>query len=224
MLPAPSELTELFDFPVCLVLRKPADCLAQLSPQEQALTSSMGSSRLAGFSAGRLAAKEALLQLGYVDTPVLIGEQRRPIWPVSVRGSISHCKDQCLVVVAESKHCGNLGIDVEQLKPLQAGVRKMIMTPAEREHLAALPAALQGNLPLECVFFSLKESIFKCLNPLTQKWIEFQQANITLLDRPGSVCIELDPSVHTGQTAKGKLVGRYLCTESHVFSAVSLVN
>ena len=223
-LPAPEEFRALFDYPVSLSLQAPADCLAQLHLDEQALTSSMGASRLAGFSAGRLAAKQALGDLGFSNFPVLIGEKRRPIWPASVRGSISHCKDQCLAVVTQSPHCRNLGIDVEQLKSLEDGVKGMIMTPSERQHLATLPATLPVHLPLECVFFSLKESIFKCLNPMTLKWIDFHQANITLLDEAGTATIALDPSVHTEETATGTLVARYLCTDSHVFSAVSLVN
>lgn len=216
--PTSEALQSLFPAAVCFALRTPGDYMSELSEQEKAQSHSMGSKRLHGYSAGRAAAKEALSKLGVHDAPVLIGEKRKPVWPEGVCGSISHCKNQCIAVVATSNDVLGIGVDVEQLKPLNDGVQKLIMTTSELEHIQALDDSVEWG----CVLFSIKESLYKCLNPITGNWINFHQAEISLQPDLGECQISLDPTVHNEKTRGATMTGRFLCTPSHVYSAVTL--
>jgi len=222
--PTTEQLQALFARPVCIAQQNPGEHLDLLSAAERALTTSMGSRRIHGFSAGRVAAREALRKLGIEGKSVLIGDKRRPIWPAAVSGSISHCKDRCLAAVAWRKDIAGLGVDVEQLKVLSEGVQNMILTAAEKEQLSTLNADGVDPDTWPCVIFSIKESLYKCLNPLTKKWIDFHQANIKLSPKIGSFDISLAPQAHDDRTRMGCLTGRFLCTEGHVYSAVCLTD
>ena len=47
--------------------------------------------RLSDFATGRYCAMKALEQFGIQDAIIPIGEDRAPIWPEGIVGSISHC-------------------------------------------------------------------------------------------------------------------------------------
>lgn len=216
------KVQQLFAAPVSVALQPPGDYLSALSAPEQALSRKMGSRRVRGFSAGRVAARSALAQLGIEGESVLMAQNRSPIWPQGVCGSISHCQDKCLAVVARSSEIAGLGVDVEQLKALSQGVQKMILTDREIEQIKHQDNVALDPALLPCIIFSVKESVFKCLNPITQRWIDFHQAEISVHLDTGKIDIELDESVHTEQTLHRKLIGRIICTPDHVYSGVSL--
>jgi enterobactin synthetase component D len=133
------------------------------------------------FLAGRWCAKEALRRLGADFTYVAMAEDRTPIWPDGVVGSITHTRDFAAAAVAWAADVAGLGIDSEK-----------IIDPAAARDIAALCMvdeamlfrAVHGRTFCEfCTFvFSAKEAVFKCLFPLTRKFLEFSDVRITSLD------------------------------------------
>jgi len=133
------------------------------------------------FLAGRWCAEEALQCLGAGSTDVAMAKDRTPIWPVGVVGSITHTGDFAAAAVAWAADIAGLGIDSEQ-----------IIDPAAARDIADVcmvdEAALfkpdDGRSFCEfCTFvFSAKEAVFKCLFPLTRKFLEFSDVRITSFD------------------------------------------
>jgi len=134
--------------------------------------------RRAEFVAGRHAAALALSRFGGVER-VDRGARGEPLWPAGFVGSISHGAGLAVAVVSSSRDYRGLGIDVERWMSDQecAEVSERVLHPLELEMLGhALPALSAAS----CVSlgFSLKESLYKCLNPLAEEFIEFDDARL----------------------------------------------
>jgi len=133
------------------------------------------------FLAGRWCAKQALQGLGAGSTHVAVAEDRAPIWPDGVVGSITHAGDFAGAAVAWAADIAGLGIDSEQIiDPATAGDIADICMVNE----GTLFKAADGRSFCEfCTFvFSAKEAVFKCLFPLTRKFLEFSDVRITSFD------------------------------------------
>ena len=133
------------------------------------------------FLAGRHCAKEALAALGAGATVVGMAEDRTPIWPSQVVGSITHAGDFAAAAVAWRADLAGLGIDSEQVvAPASAPAIAAVCMVDE----ARLFSAADGRRFHEFLtfVFSAKEAVFKCLFPLTQKFLEFSDVRITSLD------------------------------------------
>src|SRR5260370_12098794 len=87
------------------------------------------------FLAGRWCAEEALQCLGAGSTHVAMAEDRTPIWPDGVVGSITHTDDFAAAAVAWAADIAWVGIDSEQ-----------IICPATAPDIAAL--CLVREVPL----------------------------------------------------------------------------
>jgi 4'-phosphopantetheinyl transferase EntD len=133
------------------------------------------------FLAGRRCAAEALQCLGAGSTHVAMAEDRAPIWPDGVVGSITHTGDFAAAAVAWAADIAGLGIDSEQIIDLTAA-RDIVDICMVDE--AALFKEAHGRSFCEfCTFvFSAKEAVFKCLFPLTRKFLEFSDVRITSFD------------------------------------------
>jgi 4'-phosphopantetheinyl transferase EntD len=133
------------------------------------------------FLAGRWCAEQALQWLGAGSTDIGIAEDRAPIWPDGIVGSITHTAGFAAAAVAWAADIAGLGIDSER-----------IIDPAAARDIAGicmvdearLFEASHGRSFCEfCTFvFSAKEAVFKCLFPLTRKFLEFSDVRITSLD------------------------------------------
>lgn len=124
--------------------------------------------RIADFTAGRSAARDAFGELGLFNVVLPRGKRGPPIWPEGYTGSISHANGWALAVCAPLTACATLGIDIEALTTdLDLA---MIATQAERaqeiDHLAAR-------------IFSAKEAVYKAQFPLTGRMLDFPDVEIT---------------------------------------------
>jgi 4'-phosphopantetheinyl transferase EntD len=112
------------------------------------------------FLAGRLAARRALAGLGRPAVAVPMAEDRAPVWPEGVVGSISHAAGLAVAVVADAPAL--LGVDIARLEPFEAALIPEICRPEER---ALIP--LEGQGLFACALFSAKEAAFKAQYPVT---------------------------------------------------------
>ena len=118
--------------------------------------------RRAEFAAGRAAARAAMAALGLPPQPIPMGEDRAPVWPAGMTGSISHCAGACLAVAGLSDRWGGLGVDVEPLAPLDPSLWPVILSPTEG----------QGGL-LALRSFVAKEAAYKAQYPLSRTVFDF---------------------------------------------------
>lgn len=153
------------------------DLLAALHPAETALSASFGPKRRREFAAGRDCARRLLAELGLAATPIGVDAHRAPCWPKGIVGSISHGAGLCVVAVARRDTIRGLGVDVESDAPLSEGVRRRVCTEGERRWLDALGEEAGQFAKL---VFSIKEATYKCVHPIVQTPIGFQQAEIQI--------------------------------------------
>lgn len=130
-------------------------------PHRSALADA-GKKRRSEHLAGRIAAVHALQPWGVKAVPA-IGDNRQPVWPPNLYGSISHSRTAAVAVVSPQP----VGVDIEQIfSPTLAGeVATQIASPVEifRLQTSGLPFAIALTLA-----FSAKESVYKAFS--SQAW------------------------------------------------------
>ncbi len=139
--------------------------------------------RQADFFHGRLAARLALRSLGIDgDTAIGIGDQREPVWPAAITGSISHTAGIAGAVVAPSEAVPGLGLDIEHV--VIANAATALRGPVVDANEQAVLDALFVDDPLLglTLAFSAKESLYKALFPQVGTFFDFDAAVVQYVD------------------------------------------
>ncbi|SFH17842.1 enterobactin synthetase component D [Pseudomonas sp. NFACC45] len=147
--------------------------------------------RQAEFLAGRICARAALHQLdGQICVPA-IADDRAPVWPAHVSGSITHSTGRAAAIVARKDHWHGLGMDLENLLDPERAERLAgeILTPPELLRMAATPQ--DDRALLVTLTFSVKESLFKALYPIVRQRFYFEHAEILEWTHDGQVQLRL---------------------------------
>ncbi|MBG0841015.1 4'-phosphopantetheinyl transferase family protein [Ectopseudomonas toyotomiensis] len=177
--------------------------------------------RQAEYLAGRLCAREALRRVtGHPGVPA-VGADRAPQWPLGVVGSITHGDNWAAALVALREQWRALGLDVERLLPAERAQRLQgeILTPAEVQRLQNLDD--ETRAARISLTFSLKESLFKALYPLTLTRFYFHDAELLEMDHDSArlrLLIDLHPDWRTGT----ELDGQFALFDNKVLSLVAL--
>jgi len=172
--------------------------------------------RIEQYTAGRVCSRIALGRLGVAPTtPILRGEDRAPIWPTGVVGSISHTDRWCAAAVARTEQVRSIGIDLEPATPLKESLWRRVCTPKERDWLHELSSpGLTGK-----ILFSAKEAVYKCQYPITSKFLGFHAVEVELGDGSFRAVFQQE----AGEFQPGDVIsGRYLVEEGLVATACEL--
>lgn len=148
-----------------------------LHPDEAVLVAGMAARRQAHFAAGRACAHAALARLGAPSAPLLRDSTGAPAWPDGVTGSLSHCPEAAIAIVARRGDWPALGIDVEADRPLPDDAASYVLSDPERAALALLPGGA-GRWALAA--FAAKECVHKCVHPLRGAFLEFTEVAIRI--------------------------------------------
>ncbi|MFT8212033.1 MAG: 4'-phosphopantetheinyl transferase family protein [Symbiopectobacterium sp.] len=143
--------------------------------------------RSAEFLAGRYLARHVLEKLGINQFTLLSGEDRSPVWPENLCGSLSHNKDSVLCAIhRHSDMYRGVGVDVETLMSddRAASLWPGIIDEEELQWLQRLDMPFCQALTLS---FSAKESLFKAIYPMVQHYFDFLDAQITVLNQAQQV-------------------------------------
>jgi 4'-phosphopantetheinyl transferase EntD len=149
-----------------------------LLPAERALVAHAGEARRREFATGRVLARCLLEELGFGGLPLLRGADRAPRWPRAISGSISHCADLCVVVVASREHVPALGVDVEPDEPLEPELWPSVCTARELAALDAAPEGERGRIVR--LLFSAKEATYKCVRFVGGPELGFHDVEVSL--------------------------------------------
>ena len=144
-------------------------------PAEAAVVAGAVEKRRTEFATVRLCAREALARLGIAATPLVPGERGAPGWPPGVVGSMTHCDGYRAAAVAPSALIAAVGIDAEPDLSLPDGVLDLVASPAE---VTALPPAAGPRW--DRLLFCAKEALYKAWFPLTGRWLDFEEARVSL--------------------------------------------
>ena len=207
----------LFDDEAILVISDIADYRHDLHPAEQELIAGAILKRTLEFTTGRYCAHQGLHKLGITDFPILRGEQREPIWPEGIVGSIAHCHDIAGAVVAKKRNIKSVGLDLERRKHVMPEIARHICTDDEISWIRQQGTDRQ-NLSL-LILFSLKEAVFKCVYQATRVQLKFKQCVVSLDQTSGKASARLySPGI---SLRADELAVRFALTDTHVISAVS---
>lgn len=177
--------------PACVVVVEAwQDCVAQLSPQEEALVARAVQKRRREFTTARMCAHAALGRLGRPVSSILTGERGEPLWPSGVVGSITHCDGYRACAVGSSSEILTIGIDAEPHAALPDGLLGDIARPEELPALAQLEAE-HPVVHWDRLLFSAKESVYKAWFPLAKRWLGFEDAVLTLDPTAGTFTARL---------------------------------
>jgi 4'-phosphopantetheinyl transferase EntD len=201
-------LAELFPpgVAICFSTELPAD--ATLMAAETTATASMVEKRLQEFTHGRYCARLALQKLGVGMAAIPKAADRAPVWPAGIVGTISHSGPVAAAAVAHSAQLAGLGLDIEPKLPLTADVIQMVCRPDE------IPADDSESK----LYFCLKEAIYKCIYPLIEMYVDFQEMEVSI-NKADHEFRAIAHSDRFDTSVVENLQGKYVINEELVFAA-----
>jgi 4'-phosphopantetheinyl transferase EntD len=203
-------------------LREPGDP-GLLLPEEAARLGRAVPKRMQEFAAGRLCARRALAEFGIADFPIRVADDRQPVWPDRMVGSITHTAGFCAAVVAERRHIGAVGLDSEVVGDVNAEIWQSICVPIETAWIASLPAA-QRPAAVTLVF-SAKEAFYKCQYPLVREFLGFHDVSVQAAEwgaGEGAFTIHPIRDIAIARDGALPLQGRYLFHERFVTAGMAM--
>ena len=198
---------ELFGDAPVLVRSAPVDLARyeRLSAPEQAAVSQASVKRQREYATARDLARGALRELGVDAFDLLNGDDRAPIWPAGIVGSISHCDTRAFVALGRAAEVGSVGIDVEHRTELKRDLWRMTLLPEEIAWLNTQASAGRGRLAL--AMFTAKEALYKAQYPRSTEYMGFMALRVELRGRE-LICTfqsEVGP-FEKGFVARGRFV------------------
>lgn len=160
---------------VAAELRAPGDP-ELLLPAEATYVGRAVPKRVREFAAGRLCARRALAEFGIVDFPIRVADDRQPVWPGSLVGSITHTAGYGAAVVAQRRSAAALGLDSEVVGDVKAELWPRVCLPAESAWVESLPASERGAAVT--LIFSAKEAFYKCQFALVRERLNFHDVRV----------------------------------------------
>lgn len=149
-----------------------------VDPREAVAVRGAVARRVTEFHAGRAAARAAMTQLSLPHGSVLMGQNRAPVWPDGITGSISHSKTACVAVVGLSSQWAGIGVDLEEATMLDPLLITEVCSKAERIWLGQQPAEERGVMAK--LIFSAKEASYKAQFPVTGQLFGFEVLELTI--------------------------------------------
>jgi len=193
-----------------------------LWPAERAVLERAVPKRRIEFATVRVCARAALAELGVPAAAILPGPRGAPGWPPGIVGSMTHCAGYRGAAVARREHAASIGIDAEPHGPLPDGVLDAIARPEEHRQLAEL-AAGHPAVHWDRLLFSMKESVYKAWYPLTERWLDFDEASIAMDPGAGTftAALQVAGPVLDGRELTG-FTGRFATSDTLVLTAIAV--
>ena len=169
------------------------------------------------FVAGRLIARMLSDQLGLPPAPLRRADDRSPVWPADRVGSLSHCDTLCAAAIGTSHAIRSVGIDIETIGRVEPKLWPTLFTERETDYFTSLTperVAMETTL-----FFSAKESFYKCQYPLTQSWVGFQDVEVVRTDEQ---LLAITPTSGTPQPWHNGPIHTVEITDAHIVTVMLL--
>lgn len=163
------------------------ESLGELTSEEVAYAQTLEARRAGQFVGGRLALRSALGKLNAPKTPSLPNPRGAPIVPAGYRGSITH-KDDVAVAYACLDTGWHVGVDVEVPLPERTRIASRVLTTDELEAIDGLEPTDRWLATL--TRFSLKEAIYKAIDPLVKRYVGFKEVALTP-EQSGAVSVHM---------------------------------
>jgi len=166
-----------------LVAGRIDDYVKELWPEERGAVARARARRAREFATGRYLARCAMADLGIPAAAVPRAEDRSPVWPEALIGSLTHAGDLAIAAVAAGDSLRGVGIDLERADRVTEPLFAKLFTPHERQRLAHPPQLWERSPDrdlLPTLIFSAKEAAYKAVYPQIGKFIGFQEAEVDI--------------------------------------------
>ena len=186
-------------------------------PDEWEDIASAAPNRQQEFAAGRMLARALSEQLGLPPAPLRRAEDRAPVWPNDRTGSLSHCDTLCVAAVGKRSAVQAVGVDVETIGRVEEKLWPTLFTEKEADYFSSLApdtVALETTL-----FFSAKESFYKCQYPITREWVGFQDVEVA---RTNKALLAVAPTDGAAQAWHAAPIHAVEISASHVATVMLL--
>jgi len=196
-----------------------------LLPEEAVFLGKAVAQRAQEFAAGRACARRLLAELNTFNFPIKVADNRQPLWPEGLVGSITHTTGFCAAVVAPRTQIRALGLDTEVAGRVHQELWRHICVPAETEWLETLPATARAAAAT--AIFCAKEAFYKCQYPLAREWLYFHDARVELPQwgaARGTCLVYPTRSIAFAAHAEFPLHGQYLFHEEFVTTGLAAIN
>ena len=208
-------LRPLFDSTIARAIAPIEDAVAELSEVERGLIARAVESRRREFSTGRRLARRLLAERGIAPGPILRDDDRVPIWPASITGSISHCRDYAVVALCGADSCFGVGIDIEPDEAVKPGVERIVCTATERRWLDGEDGDDEARGRRVKLIFSAKEAVYKAFYPRVRVFWGFHDVALELDERRGCFVAALPTSA-----GRAHVEGRFVRGHGTIVSGV----
>ncbi len=157
---------------------------ARLPAAERAYADSLGPLRRREVICGRTALHDALASLepNLATSPILADDRGAPVLPAGWVGSVSHKGERGAALVAPVGGA-RVGVDLELAQPSRQDIARYILTRREQEALATSPdSALVDRGKGATLRFSIKEAIYKAIDPFVRRYVAFTEVELDVSD------------------------------------------
>ncbi|SDW24512.1 4'-phosphopantetheinyl transferase family protein [Roseicitreum antarcticum] len=192
-----------------------------LFPAEAAAMRGAVPARRHEFALGRGTARAAMQALGLRACAIPMADDRAPVWPEGIAGSISHGGGLCLSVVSADPGLAAIGIDVDSAAALPDDLWEVVCDASERAWLASQPVHDQGRLAK--LIFCAKEAAYKAQYPLTKRLFGFDGFHISVDLQAARFDARFTAGVAPFRSGEA-LSGRFHLADSHIICAVTVAN
>ncbi|MGA9703968.1 4'-phosphopantetheinyl transferase family protein, partial [Pseudomonas sp.] len=160
--------------------------------------------------------------LDQLDCIPAIGEDRAPVWPAHISGSITHSTGRAAAIVGHKAQWRGLGMDLENLLSLERAERLAgeILTADELQRMVALPR--EHIALLVTLTFSAKESLFKALYPIVQKRFYFEHAEVVEWTEAGDIRLRLLTDLSAEWCHGTELIGQFAVDGEQLLSLLAV--
>ncbi len=166
----------------------PEAVLAELHPAEAEHARTLRAWRQVSFVGGRRALRLACQQLGLQPPGTLPDDRGAPTLPDGLVGSVSHKRALAVALVCRD-HGETVGIDLEDYGPARPGIAPRVLTPREQAAVDAL-ATEERRWLATLLRFSMKEAVYKALDPWVRRYVGFHEAEVDP-DTDGGAVVQL---------------------------------
>lgn len=174
-------------------------------------------SRVEEFRRGRFCALSALSKLGnYNNFIIEVDDDRSPVWPKDVVGSISHSKAYSCSAVASCQELIGIGVDLESSARVKEKLARMIKFNSDVKSDPRL-----STEELLSLIFSAKESFYKALYPQVKCFFGFEDAAVTKINE-SSFSIELLKDLSDDYKSGASFNGLYSFFDEHILTIIEI--
>ncbi len=162
----------------CVILRfgDGIDWSTHLTEAEAVFAEMLPLLRRHSFTAGRAALRMALRMAGTESGDLLPTERGGPNVQTGFSGSISH-KDGLAAALATKGTQSTCGVDLEVVRAKRPDISRHVLTREELDADRELPA--EERMRVLLLRFSLKEAIYKAIDPFVQRYVGFKEVRVT---------------------------------------------